>query len=59
MPSPICMTWHSMWLSLVLAYQLAVRGSYDGRAAGMFSESAMAEPRDGVGKAVMAGTNKA
>jgi hypothetical protein len=53
------MTWHSMWLSLVLAYQLAVRGSYDGRAAGMFGESAMAEPRDGVGKAVMAGTNKA
>jgi hypothetical protein len=27
--------------------------------AGMFSEAAMAEPRDGVGKSAMAGTHKA
>jgi hypothetical protein len=27
--------------------------------AGMFGEAAMAEPRDGVGKAAMAGTHKA
>jgi hypothetical protein len=36
-----------------------VRGSYDGRTTGMFSEAAMAEPWDGVGIAVMAGTCKA
>jgi hypothetical protein len=53
------MTWHSMSLSLVLAYQQAVRGSCDGRTAGMFSEAAMAEPWDGVGTAVMGGTHKA
>jgi hypothetical protein len=36
-----------------------VRGSYDGRTAGMFSEAAMAKPWDGVGTATMAGTHKA
>jgi hypothetical protein len=36
-----------------------VRGSCDGRTAGMFSEAAMAEPWDGVGTTTMAGTNKA
>jgi hypothetical protein len=51
--------WHSMWWSLVLAYQLAVWGSYDGRTTGMFSEAAMAEPWDGVGTAAMDGTYKA
>jgi hypothetical protein len=34
-------------------------GSYDGRTAGMFGEAAMAEPWDGVGTTVMAGTHKA
>jgi hypothetical protein len=53
------MTWHNMWWSLVLAYQPAVRGSYDGRTAGMFDEAAMPEPWDGVGTAAMAGTHKA
>jgi hypothetical protein len=53
------MAWHSMWWSLVLAYQPAVRGSCDGRTAGMFSEAAMAKPWDGVGTAVMARTHKA
>jgi hypothetical protein len=47
-------TWHSMWWSLVLAYQPAVRGSYDGRTAGMFGESVMAKPWDGVGTTSMA-----
>jgi hypothetical protein len=51
--------WHSMWWSLVLAYQLSVRGSCDGRTAGLFSEAVMAEPWDGVGIAAMAGTHKA
>jgi hypothetical protein len=51
--------WHSMWWSLVLAYQPAVRGSCDGRTARMFSEAAMAKPWDGVGTTVMAGTHKA
>jgi hypothetical protein len=31
-----------------------VRGSYDGRNAGMFGEAVMAEPWDGVGEAAMA-----
>jgi hypothetical protein len=39
-------------------YQPAVQGSYDGRTAGIFGEAAMAEPWDGVGTAVMAGTHK-
>jgi hypothetical protein len=50
--------WHSIWYSLVLVYQLAVHGSYDGRTTAMFGEAAMAEPWDGVGIAVMAGTRK-
>jgi hypothetical protein len=50
---------HSMWWSLVLAYQPAVRGSCNGRTAGMFGEAAMTKPWDGVGTAVMAGTHKA
>jgi hypothetical protein len=33
-----------------------VRGSCDGRTAGMFGEAAMAKPWDSVGIAVMAGT---
>jgi hypothetical protein len=36
-----------------------VRGSYDGRTAGMFGEAAMAEPWDGVGTAAVVGTHKA
>jgi hypothetical protein len=36
-----------------------VRGSCDGRTAGMFSEAAMAKPWNGVGTAVMARTHKA
>jgi hypothetical protein len=51
------MSWHIRWWSLVLAYQPAVRGSYDGRTAGMFGEATMAEPWDGVGIAAMAGTH--
>jgi hypothetical protein len=35
-----------------------VRGSCDGKTAGMFGEVAMAEPWDGVGTAAMAGTHK-
>jgi hypothetical protein len=35
-------------------YQPAVRGSCDGRTAGMFVEVAMAEPWNGMGTAVMA-----
>jgi hypothetical protein len=35
----------------------AVRGSCDGRTAGMFSEATTVEPWDGVGKAVMTGTH--
>jgi hypothetical protein len=53
------MAWHSMWWSLVLAYQLAVRGSYDDRTAGMFSEAVISEPWDGVGIAAIAGIHKA
>jgi hypothetical protein len=40
-------------------YQPDLRGSYDGRTAGMFSDAAMAEWWEGVGKAMMAGTHKA
>jgi hypothetical protein len=36
-----------------------VRESCDGRTVGMFGEAAVAEPWDGVGTAVMAGTHKA
>jgi hypothetical protein len=36
-----------------------VRGSYDGRIVGMFTEAAMAEPWDGVGTVAMAETHKA
>jgi hypothetical protein len=36
-----------------------VRGSYNGRTAGMFGEVAMAKPRNSVGTAKMAGTHKA
>jgi hypothetical protein len=36
-----------------------MRGCYDGRTTGMFGEAMMAEPWDGVGTAVMAGTHKA
>jgi hypothetical protein len=53
------MTWPSMLQSLVLAYQLAVRGSCDGRTTGMFGEAAMAKPWDGVVIAAMAWTYKA
>jgi hypothetical protein len=40
-------------------YQLVMRGSYDGRTAGMFSGAVMAEPWDSVGTAVTARTHKA
>jgi hypothetical protein len=53
------MAWHSMWSSLVLAYQPVMRGSCDGRTAGMFSEPTIVELWDSVGAAVMAGTHKA
>jgi hypothetical protein len=36
-----------------------VRGSYDGRTAGIFGEALMAKPWNGVGTATMAGTHKA
>jgi hypothetical protein len=52
------MAWHSMSQSLVLACQLAVQGSGDGKTVGMFGEATMAEPWDGVGTAAMAGTHK-
>jgi hypothetical protein len=48
------MAWYSMWWSLVLAYQPAVRGCCDGRTTGMFGEAMMAKPWDGVDTAVMA-----
>jgi hypothetical protein len=35
-------------------YQPAMRGSCDGRTAGLFSEAAMAKPWDGVGETAMA-----
>jgi hypothetical protein len=40
-------------------YQPAVRGSYDGRTAGMFGEATMAELWDGVDTAAVARTHKA
>jgi hypothetical protein len=52
-------TSHSMWWSLVLAYQSTVRGSCNGRTIGMFGKAAMAEPWDGVGTTATAGTHKA
>jgi hypothetical protein len=51
--------WHSMWWSLVLAYQPAMRGSCDDRTVGMFGEAMMAEPWDGVHTTTMARTHKA
>jgi hypothetical protein len=51
--------WRSMWQSLVLAYQSVVRGSCDGRTAGMFGDAAMAKPWDSVGTTAMDGTHKA
>jgi hypothetical protein len=36
-----------------------MRGSCDGRTAGMFGEAVMAKPWDGVGTDAMAGTHKA
>jgi hypothetical protein len=53
------MAWHSMWYSLVLAYQPAMRGSSDGRTAGILGEAAMAEPWVGVGTTAIARTHKA
>jgi hypothetical protein len=50
--------WHSMWWSLVLVYQPAVRGSCDGRTVGMFGEAVIDKPWDGVGTATVAGTHK-
>jgi hypothetical protein len=44
--------WHS-----ILAYQLVVWGSYDGRTAGIFGEATMAEPWGGVGTAMTAETH--
>jgi hypothetical protein len=40
-------------------YQPVVRGSCNGRTAGMFGEAMMAEPWGGVGTTVMVGTHKA
>jgi hypothetical protein len=51
------MAWHSIWWSLVLAYQPAVWGSYDGKTAGIFGEAAMAKPWDCVGTTAMVGTH--
>jgi hypothetical protein len=42
-----------------MAYQPAVRGSYNGRTAEMFSEAMMAELWDSVGTASRTGTHKA
>jgi hypothetical protein len=42
-----------------LAYQLALRGSCDGRTAEMFGEAVMAELWDSVGTPAMARTHKA
>jgi hypothetical protein len=49
----------SLYGYVLTQYMVAVRGSYDGRTAGIFGEAAMAKPWDGVGTAVMAGTHKA
>jgi hypothetical protein len=51
--------WHSMWQSLVLAYQPVVRGSYDGRTIGMFGEAVMTKLWGGVGTTVTAGSHMA
>jgi hypothetical protein len=48
-----------MWYSLILAYQLVVRGSCDARTTGMLSEAMIAEPWGGVGAVVTTGTHKA
>jgi hypothetical protein len=40
-------------------YQLVVRGSYDGRTAGMFGEAVMAKLWDSVGTTAMTRTHKA
>jgi hypothetical protein len=53
------MVWHSMWWSLVLVYQPAVRGSCDGRTAGMFGEAVIAKLWDVVDTTAMVGTHKA
>jgi hypothetical protein len=53
------MDWHSIWYSLVLAYQPAVWGSCDGRTTAMFGEAVMAESWDDVGTTGMARTHKA
>jgi hypothetical protein len=42
-----------------LAYQPVVRGSCDGRTAGMFGDAVMAEPWDSVGTVAMVVTHKA
>jgi hypothetical protein len=42
-----------------LAYQPAVRGSCDGRTAGMFDKVVMAKPWDGMGTTAMVRTHKA
>jgi hypothetical protein len=39
-------------------YQPFMRGSCDGRTAGMFSEAVMVEPWGGVGTVVIGGTHK-
>jgi hypothetical protein len=49
----------SLYGYVLTQYMVAVRGSCDGRTAGIFSEAAMAKPWDGVGTAAMAGTRKA
>jgi hypothetical protein len=40
-------------------YQSAVRGSCDDRTTGMFGEATMAQPWEGMGKAVMGRIHKA
>jgi hypothetical protein len=47
-----------MWWSLVFTYQPVVRGSYNGRTAGMFGQATMAKPWDGVDTAATARTQK-
>jgi hypothetical protein len=48
-----------MWQTLVLAYQMDVWGSFDGRTARMCGKAAMAEPWKGVSKATMVASHKA